>query len=555
MLNLKNIYSKNKTDNSDYKNELFNISNENQKLLEELNKLKDNLYKLENENRKLNQDLLYSQNNISELENNNKILTSKILNYQNNYPELEEQNKKLMEQILESKKNINTLIEQNNKLQDERIGDQKNISDLIEKNKIFNQQVIEHQKDMLKLQEDNKNLLKKINDNELNISNLEKEQSKLKSIKPKKESFENVEVKNGDKIFYKGIPYKEEELLKKITQIKTKKILSNSISSGKLISKLKIETDLSVKPIKSKIKVVNNIKDLGENSELIFSIFGGKNIMCYDMNSKNFYFFDFADYNNFSNNFIIDEDNGNIFLSYNSFLYILTGKNYDMFYSFNPQKQAMEKLCSLKNNHSKGCLIPYHNSIICLSGQHNKKCEIYSTIKNDWSDMSEMNIERSEFGCCIIQDKFLFSIFGFNYPKNEYLNSIEYLDLLEEGSTWKYLDYKNDKLLSLYIKGLLAINYNDEKIILVGGYNGELNKPVEDFNQLILGNNFETDSYVEDVNRKLKDIQKNKLYMFNSGITEKIDEKNRLYNIAYDNEDRIHIFEIQTMTHDVFNFE
>ena len=273
------------------------------------------------------------------------------------------------------------------------------------------------------------------------------------------------------------------------------------------------------------------------------------------MNSKNFYFFDFADYNNFSTNYINDEDNGNVYLSYNSFLYILTGKNYDMFYSFNPQKQAMEKLCSLKNNHSKGCLIPYHNSIICLSGQHNKKCEIYSTIKNDWSDMSEMNIERSEFGCCIIQDKFLFSIFGFNYPKNEYLNSIEYLDLLEEGSTWKYLDYKNDKLLSLYIKGLLAINYNDEKIILVGGYNGELNKPVEDFNQLILGNNFETDSYVEDVNRKLKDIQKNKLYIFNSGITEKKDEKDRLYNIAYDNEDRIHIFEIQTITHDVFDFE
>ena len=101
----------------------------------------------------------------------------------------------------------------------------------------------------------------------------------------------------------------------------------------------------------------------------------------------------------------------------------------------------------------------------------------------------------------------------------------------------------------------MSINYNDEKIILVGGFNGELNKPVEEFYQLILGNNFKNDCYVEDVNRKLKDIQKNKLYMFNSGITEKIDEKNRLYNIAYDNEDRIHIFQIQTMTHDVFDFE
>ena len=38
------------------------------------------------------------------------------------------------------------------------------------------------------------------------------------------------------------------------------------------------------------------------------------------------YFFDFADYNNFSTNYINDEDNGNVYLSYNSFLYILTGK-------------------------------------------------------------------------------------------------------------------------------------------------------------------------------------------------------------------------------------
>ena len=277
--------------------------------------------------------------------------------------------------------------------------------------------------------------------------------------------------------------------------------------------------------------------------------------MCYDMKSKGFYFFDFADYNNFSSNYISDDDNGNILLSYNSLLYIITGKNYDMFYCFNAEKKGMEKLCSLKNNHSKGNLITYHNSIICLSGQHNKKCEIYSIIKNEWNEMKEMNIERSEFGSCIINDKYLFCIFGFNYPKNEYLNTIEYLDLLDEDCNWEYLNYKNEKLLSMYIKGLLSINYNDEKIILIGGYNGELNKPIEEFSQLILGNNFIEESYIDKVNRKLKDINKNKLYIFNSGITEIKDEKNRLYNIAYDNEDRIHIFEIRTMTHDVFNYE
>ncbi len=126
------------------------------------------------------------------------------------------------------------------------------------------------------------------------------------------------------------------------------------------------------------------------------------------------------------------------------------------------------------------------NSIICLSDQYNKKCEIYSILKNEWNDMPEMNIERNEFGCCIIQNKYLFCIFGFNYPKNEYLNTIECLDLFDENPIWKYLIYNNDNLISLYIKGLLCINHIDEKIkiILVGGFNGELNKPVEDFYKL-----------------------------------------------------------------------
>jgi hypothetical protein len=86
--------------------------------------------------------------------------------------------------------------------------------------------LIDHQKDILKLQEGNKNLLKKKNDNKLKVSNLEKGQSKLKSIRV----FDNLEIKNVGKLFYKGIAYNE-EYLKKINQSKTKKIISNSISS------------------------------------------------------------------------------------------------------------------------------------------------------------------------------------------------------------------------------------------------------------------------------------------------------------------------------------
>ena len=119
---------------------------------------------------------------------------------------------------------------------------------------------------------------------------------------------------------------------------------------------------------------------------------------------------------------------------------------------------------------------------------------------------------------------------------------------------WNNLNYKSDNL-SLYIKGFLALNYSDNKIILIGGFNGELEKNIENFSQIILGNNFENDIYVENVDRKFKDIQKYKSYFFSTGITKYIDDKNRIYNIAFDNNDRIHIFEMQNMGHDVFLFE
>ena len=530
-LNIINDYQSNLTD-SNYESKNVSTNRNNlivQELKDEINKLKNEVLNLKNENGNLqkilnnfNNDDNNNNNQIINLENENKELIDNLNILKNNVVNLENENKELIENLNLLKDNAFNLENEKNKL----LNDLKNFNILKNENKKMKEQLILYQSkepDKIKLNKNltpNKNYDDENSNDEILFENQGKtfltSNNKLKNANKinKYNSFDNLQIQN-EKLTYKGIPYTEEELIKKISKTSSKrKILGPSISSSKLMTKLKIETDLNIiQPKKSNIKIINNIEDLGDN---IILKYNNKNIMCYDMNNKKCYFFDYADYNNFSDNFINDEDNGNIFLSYNTFLYILTGKNYDMFYSFNPQKKAMEKLCSLKNNHSKGCLIPYNdNSIICLSGQHNKKCEIYSILKNEWNDMPEMNIERSEFGCCIIQNKYLFCIFGFNYPKNEYLNTIEYLDLLDENPIWKYLIYNNDNLISLYIKGLLCINYIDEKIILVGGFNGELNKPVEDFYQLILGHDFEKDCYVESVNRKLKDIQKkNYIYVW-----------------------------------------
>ena len=589
-----NVNNKNENKNlkkevSYYKNQLSNISKDNMQLMESLDNLQNDLSALENTNKKLknlekenkklkeeinsykqalqnftnpeNENILMKEQNPIYLNNNNNIqyegnnnkISFKQPNNQNieqfNPSDIINENQKLKKQIADNKKYISKLTDENKKITNQRLSDQKNITDLVEKNKILNNQIIN-------LQEENKNLIRKMN-------NLESERTKIKPYKYQNKLFKDLIIESEGRLNYNGIPSSinnninnSNDSFKKIVTTSTttsKQIINTSLS--KLMNKLKIETDLSINSIENnKKKVLHNynIENLGDN--LIFKINSGNNIMCYDFTNNNFYFFDFADYNNFSNNFITDENNGNIFLSYNSILYIVTGKNSDLFYEFNPQKKAMDKLSSLNNNHSKGSLIPYKNSIICLSGEHNKKCEIYSIHKNEWNEMPEMNFERSEFGTCIINEQYLFSIFGFNSPKNEYLNNVEYLDLLNENGYWKNLDYKSDNF-SLYIKGLLALNYFDNKIILIGGFNGELNKPVENFAQIILGNNFDKEIYVENVDRKLKDIHKNKCYMFSNGYTQRIDEKGRIYNIAYDNDERIHIFEMQNMLHDVISFE
>ena len=102
----------------------------------------------------------------------------------------------------------------------------------------------------------------------------------------------------------------------------------------------------------------------------------------------------------------------------------------------------------------------------------------------------------------------------------------------------------------------MAINYNNEKIIIAGGYNEKGNIANEYFYQIIISQNFEKDreSYVEKTKRKLKDINKNKYYIFNKGYNIFLDNSN-LYYIAFDDYLRAHIFQVNNMAHDVFYFE
>ena len=332
-----------------------------------------------------------------------------------------------------------------------------------------------------------------------------------------------------------------------------------------LSSKLNINTDLNIS--KDKNYISSHFQNKNISDKCIFTISSltkSKSILCFDYSNKVFSFRDYADFGEFQENYLLSFENNNEYLKNNSIFlvinynfFIVTGENCDMLYVYNSLKRTMNKLCSLKNNHSNGNLINYSNDIICISGSYNKKVELYNQSKNQWINLPELQIERRNFTACILKNKYIFCLFGYNFPSRQYLNTIEYLDMENyKTSSWRYLNYKNEDLLSLYIINAIGINYNDEKIIIVGGNNGQENKPNEYFYQIIISENFEKDkeSYVEKIKRKLKDINKNKCYLFNKGYNKFLDNNNLFY-LAFDDYLRAHLFQVNNMAHDVFYFD
>ena len=388
-----------------------------------------------------------------------------------------------------------------------------------------------------------------INSNVTDNNDYKKEKNSLKFLINKGNDFH---------INNKNINIKREE--KKISNKRNK--IEKSLG---LSSKLNLKTDLNISKDNDYISQYlknNNISD--KCIYAISSLNKSKSILCFDYINKNFYFRDFADFGEFQENYLFSFENNNAFSKNNSIYlvinynyYIVTGENCDMLYVYNSLKRTMNKLCSLKNNHANGALINYSNSIICVSGNYNKKVELFNQSKNEWKNLPELNIERRDFSICLIKNKYIFCLFGYNFPTKQYLNTIEFLDIENYNSnSWKYLNYKNENLISLYITGALAINYNNEKIIIAGGNNEKGNIANEYFYQIIISQNFEKDreSYVEKTKRKLKDINKNKCYAFNKGYNLFLDNNN-LYYMAFDDYLRAHIFQVNNMVHDVFYFE
>ncbi len=302
----------------------------------------------------------------------------------------------------------------------------------------------------------------------------------------------------------------------------------------------------------------------------LFRVYDNKSILRFDIENRSFKTIEFADFGNFEENY---NSQGSISLNTVNGLFIVTGSNHDILYYFNYKATTMVKLGNLNDNHTFGSLIYYEkeNQLICLSGWHNKKVERYqnndllqsyissknrksyyenNSLKNHWTYLPEMRMERGECPYLILNETELYAFFGFNCPRAVYNNTIEKLDM-SNPVQWQDIKFKNDLHLTTSIKSHSCILI-DNSVFFLGGYDGQNEKPVEEFYVYeVSGKVYKT------FERKYPDIVYNHFYNFqnDSAMVPFIDVKNRLHFAGFDENDQVHSIDTTIFNYDIFKFD
>lgn len=274
----------------------------------------------------------------------------------------------------------------------------------------------------------------------------------------------------------------------------------------------------------------------------------------------------FLDNCNFKSHY---QENDEIELNIDNKLFILTGRKYNQFFFYDYEKNEMIQLPELKNCHFYGNLIyvPLNNCIYCLGGINSKKCEIYrndeilfSNIsedirfnKNCWENVAEMNVPRQECSSMLFTN-YLYVFFGFNNNLNSNNSSIERINVLK-NDTWELINYSNPMNLNLHMSSLSTIEYNENEILFLGGFDGK------SYLESIISFNTNTMTITK-TNMKIPDLKKNSFYHFFKESSfchifeyENIMDENS-YNFAlFDSKERLHLINTRVFKYSVIQIQ
>jgi hypothetical protein len=238
------------------------------------------------------------------------------------------------------------------------------------------------------------------------------------------------------------------------------------------------------------VSIKNTSSTTKMNNTQICTVYDNKRVLSFDLVNKVFTIVQFEDKSDFSSNYLED-----FTISANTphGLYVVTGNSINEvsnLYYYNFSENTMTRKNKLNSSHPQGALIYYNksDSLICLSGENNKIVEKLSINNNEmWGNLPEMKYDRINAGYIIINDQYLYALFGFSKIKSQYLNTIERLLLTQDyiGSNFAWEEIKcrisEDVTIpslmnsQVYLESFFTVANKDD-LILFGGYDGKTDK-------------------------------------------------------------------------------
>lgn len=244
-----------------------------------------------------------------------------------------------------------------------------------------------------------------------------------------------------------------------------------------------------------------------------------------------------------NNDFLkVYKDDGASYLSTINGLFIITGPTYQMFFGYIPSKGSIIQFPQLKYTHLKCNLVSYKKSIICIGGISSTKVEMINLFQNtngsSLETLPDLNYQRMDSSSIIVND-ILYNMFGFDYNKQCYLDTIEYLNL---NNPVQWISSKIDSDIQIKNFGLVCDGDNTEKFILIGGtklIESQMNSLIELYN---CGNhNYIINTIDDDSN-----IQA----IFTSNF---VDINSKL-KYAFDSEGNVHSFDFSYFKHEIYKY-
>lgn len=156
----------------------------------------------------------------------------------------------------------------------------------------------------------------------------------------------------------------------------------------------------------------------------------------------------------------------------------------------------------------------------------------------------------------IIRQKYLFAIFGYDAYSKEYIDTIEYIDLLNKNSKWEYFKYKNNFNIFEFLTNIIVFPFHKDKILLLGGFNNK--KEINEYYKIDLElfcENLKEISTIEKYKHNMIFNDNKKEIIFDCNLYRFYGQYNNICYGGFDQDLKIHIFNERNFCNEIYSFK